>query len=62
LCGVTELEWPGWSQVAGVDLGGGPPYLNVGDELGRLGNTALLRPANTIGGEADLVGELSNQT
>jgi hypothetical protein len=59
--GIAELEWPGWSQVAGVDLGGGAPYLQVGDELGRHGSMALARPANTIGGEPDLVGELSNQ-
>ena len=57
---MAELEWPGWSQVAGVDLGGGAPYLHVGDELGWHGSMGL-RPANTIGGEADLVGALSNQ-
>jgi hypothetical protein len=58
--GMAELEWPGWSQVAGVDLGRGAPYLHVGDELGRHRSIGL-RPANTIGGEADLFGELSNQ-
>jgi hypothetical protein len=57
--GAADLEWPGRSQVAGVNLGGGAPYLHVGDELGRHGRMGL--PANTIRGEADLVGELSNQ-
>jgi hypothetical protein len=57
--GATELGWPGQSQVAGVNLGGRAPYLHVGDEFGRRGRMGL--PANTIGGEADLVGELSNQ-
>ncbi len=32
--GAAELGWPGGSQVAGVDLGGGAPYLYVGDQLG----------------------------
>jgi hypothetical protein len=32
--GAAELGWPGRSQVAGVDLGGGAPYLYVGDQLG----------------------------
>jgi hypothetical protein len=56
--GAAELGWPSQSQVAGVDLGGGAPYLHVSDELGRHGRMGL--PANIIGGEADLVGELSN--
>ena len=32
---TAELGRPGGSQVAGVDLGGGAPYLQVGDQLGR---------------------------
>ena len=32
--GPAELEWPGGSQVAGVDLGGGAPHLQGGDQLG----------------------------
>ncbi len=61
--GVVELGWPGWSQVAGVDLGGCPPYLHVGDQLGRHGSAQLGRPGRrfTCGVEADLVGELSDQ-
>jgi Aldo/keto reductase family len=31
---TAELGWPGGSQVVGVDLGGGAPYLQVGDQLG----------------------------
>jgi hypothetical protein len=61
LCGVTELEWPGRSQLAGVDPGGSAPHRHIGEELGRHGSMALVGPANTIGGEADLVGELNNQ-
>ena len=61
--GVAELGWPGGSQVAGVDLGGGAPYLHVGDQLGRHESVRLGRPGRrfTFGVEADLVGELSNQ-
>ena len=33
--GVAQLGWPGGSQVVGVDLGGGAPHLDVGDQLGR---------------------------
>jgi hypothetical protein len=57
--GAAALKWASWSRVAGVDLGGGAPYLQVGDEVARHGSMGL-RPANTIGGEADPVGELSN--
>ena len=61
--GVAELGWPGGSQVAGVDLGGGAPHLYVGDQLGRHRSVRLGRPGRrfTCGVEADLVGELSNQ-
>jgi hypothetical protein len=61
--GVTELGWPGGSQVAGVDLGGGPPYLYVGDQLGWHQGVRLGRPGRrfTFRAEADLVGELSHQ-
>ena len=61
--GVVELGWPGGSQVAGVDLGGGPPHLHVGDQLGRNESAPDSRPGRrfTFGVAADLVGELSNQ-
>jgi hypothetical protein len=36
--GAAELGWPGGSQVAGVDLGGGALHLYVGDQLGRQGS------------------------
>ena len=60
---VAELGWPGGSQVARVDLGGGAPHLYVGDQLGRHGSVWLGRPGRrfTCGVEADLVGELSDQ-
>jgi hypothetical protein len=61
--GVTELGWPGGSQVAWVDLGSGPPYLYVGDQLGWHQGVRLGCPGwrFTFGAEADLVGELSHQ-
>jgi hypothetical protein len=61
--GAAELGWPGWSQVAGVDLGGGAPYLYVGDQLGRHVSVSLGRPdwGFSSGVSADLVGELSDQ-
>jgi hypothetical protein len=61
--GVAGLGRPGRSQVALVDLGGGPPYLYVGDQLGRRGSMWLGRPGRrfSCGVETDLVGELSNQ-
>jgi hypothetical protein len=60
--GVAELGWPGGSQVAWVDLGGGPPHLYVGDQLGRHENLRLGSPGRrfTSAVEADLVGELRN--
>jgi hypothetical protein len=59
--GAAELGWPGGSQVAGIDLDRGPPYLYVGDQLGRHW-WALGRPGRCFsGGVADLVGELSNK-
>jgi hypothetical protein len=58
--GATKLGWPGQSQVAGVDLGGGAPYLHIADQLGRQGSRRLARPLLTSGAEADLVCELSN--
>jgi len=60
---VVELGWPGGSQVAGVDLGGGAPHLHVGDQLGRNESAPDSRPGRrfTFGVAADLVGELSNQ-
>ena len=61
--GVAELGWPGGSQVAGVDLGGGAPHLQVGDQLGRHESVRLGRPGWRFsrGVAADLVGELSNK-
>jgi hypothetical protein len=61
--GAAELGWPGGSQVAVVDLGGGAPHLHVGDQLGRHGSASLGRPGRRFmyGVEADLAGELSNQ-
>jgi hypothetical protein len=46
-----------------VDLGGGAPYLYVGDQLGRHENMRLGRPGRRISCSvaAYLVGELSNQ-
>ena len=59
----VELGWPGGSQVARVDLGGGAPHLHVGDQLGRNESAPDGRPGRrfTFGVAADLVGELSNQ-
>jgi hypothetical protein len=61
--GAAEPGWPGGSQVVGVDLGGGAPYLYVGDQPGRYGSGWLgsLGRCFTGGVEADLVGELGNQ-
>ena len=61
--GVAELGWPGGSQVAGVDLGGCPPHLHLGDQLGRNESAPDSRPGRrfTFGVAADLVGELSDQ-
>jgi len=42
--GVAELGWPGGSQVAGVDMGGGAPHLHLGDQLGRQRCIGLDRP------------------
>jgi hypothetical protein len=60
---VVELGWPGGSQVARGDLGGGPPHLYVGDHLGRNESAPDSRPGGrfTFGVAVDLVGELSNQ-
>jgi hypothetical protein len=60
LGGAAELGWPGWSEVAEVDLGGD---LHLGDQLGRHQGVRLGRPGRrfTFGAEADLVGELSHQ-
>jgi hypothetical protein len=61
--GPAELGWAGGSQVAGVDLGCGPPYLYVGDQLGWHWNMALGRPGRRCSCrvEAELVGEHSNK-
>jgi hypothetical protein len=61
--GAAALRWPGESQITRVDLGGGPPYLDVGYQLCRHENTLLGRPGRRIsrGVAAYLVGELSNQ-
>ena len=61
--GPAELGWPGGSQVAGIHFGGGPPYLYVGDQLGRHWSMALGRPGQRCSCRvmADLVGELSNK-
>jgi hypothetical protein len=61
--GPAEFGWPGGSQVAVIDLGGGPPYLYVGDQLDRRWGMALGRPGRYLicGVAADLVGELSNK-
>jgi hypothetical protein len=60
---TAELEWPGGSQVVGVDLGGCAPHLQVGDQLGRNRGVRLCRPGRrfSCGVAADLVGELSNK-
>jgi len=61
--GVAELGWPGGSQITRVDLGGGAPYLHLGEQLGRQESMHLGRQGRRIscGVAADLVGELSNQ-
>lgn len=61
--GAAELGWPGGSQVARVDLVGGAPHLQVGDQLGRNRGVRLGRPGRpfSCGVAADLVGELSNK-
>jgi hypothetical protein len=61
--GAAGLGWPGRSLVAVMDLGGGAPYLHIGDQLGRQRSMELGRPGRrfTFGAEADLVGELSHQ-
>ena len=60
---VVELGWPGGSQVAGVDLGGGAPHLQVGDQPVRSESAPDSRPGRrfSCGVAADLVGELGNQ-
>ena len=61
--GAAVLGWPGGSQVAGVDLVGGAPHLQVGDQLGRHRSVRLGRRGRRFGCgvAADLVGELSNK-
>jgi hypothetical protein len=61
--GVAELGWPGGPQVARADLGGGPPYLYLADQLRRHWSMTQSRPGRRIcfGFEADLLGELSNK-
>ena len=61
--GPVKLGWPGGTSVAGVDLGGGPPYLYVGDQLRRHWSMALGRPGHRCrcSVEANLVSELSNK-
>jgi hypothetical protein len=61
--GVAEPGWPGGSQVAGVDLGGGAHTCTSTDQLGRQKCIGLDRPGRrfTRGVEADLVCELSDQ-
>jgi hypothetical protein len=51
LGGAAELGWPGWSEVAEVDLGGD---LHLGDQLGRHQGVRLGRPGRrfTFGAEA----------
>jgi hypothetical protein len=47
----------------GSNLGGGAPYLYVGDQLGRHQSSALGRPGRRFNDrvEADLVGEVRNK-
>jgi hypothetical protein len=61
--GAAELGWPGGSQVAGVDLGGGAPHLHVGDQLGWHESMGPGHPRRRVSFSvaADLVGELSNK-
>jgi hypothetical protein len=61
--GTANLGWSGGSQVAGVDLRGGAPHLDVGDQLCRQRGMALDSPRRcySCSVEADLVGELSNK-
>jgi hypothetical protein len=60
--GAAELAWLGGLQVAGVDPGGGPQHLNVGDQLGRHVSVRFGSPGRrfTFGVQADLVGELGD--
>ena len=60
---VVELGWPGGSQVARVDLGGGTPQLHVSDQLGWNESVPDGGPGRrfTFGVAADMLGELSNQ-
>ena len=67
-CWKIRAARPSWggpagSQVAGVDLGGGAPDLQVGDQLGRHESAPDSRPGRrfSCGVAADLVGELSNK-
>jgi hypothetical protein len=61
--GAAGLGRPGGSQVVGVDLGGCPPDLQVGDQLGRNESAPDSRPGRrfSCGVVAELVGELSNK-
>jgi hypothetical protein len=42
--GGAEPAWPSGSRVAGVDLGGGAPYLHVRDQFGWHESVELGRP------------------
>ena len=33
--GATDLAWPGGLQLSSIDPSGGPPHLNIGDQLGQ---------------------------
>jgi hypothetical protein len=57
------LGWPGGSQVARVDLGGGAPHLYLADQLRRHWSVTQGRPERRVcfGFEADLLGVLSNK-
>jgi hypothetical protein len=60
---AVELARPGGSLVAGLDLGGRAPYLQLGDQLSRQESVQLGRPRwrFSSGVAADLVSELSDQ-
>jgi hypothetical protein len=60
---AVELGRPGGSPVAGLDLGGRAPYLQLGDQLSRQENVQFGRPRWRFGCgvAADLVGELGDQ-